>query len=197
LQNKSVKGCEALPGQLSLFAGAMTRPNGFRLEPEFISVDEERELVARIRELQLTPFHFGAVEGKRRVASFGWHHNYSLQQLEAAGEVPDRLLPFALRIDTFGRLPHGAIQQVLCTEYETGAGIGWHRDKPYFDQVFGSHLHRRASSVSGAGLVPNGSGRRSRSNRDRSIGFPASLGPTGRTASRRWTSGASPLHFGP
>jgi alkylated DNA repair dioxygenase AlkB len=34
----------------------------------------------------------------------------------------------------------GAVRQVLCTEYETGAGIGWHRDKPHFDQVFGLSL---------------------------------------------------------
>jgi alkylated DNA repair dioxygenase AlkB len=29
---------------------------------------------------------------------------------------------------------------VLFTEYEKGTGIGWHRDKPHFDQVFGLSL---------------------------------------------------------
>jgi alkylated DNA repair dioxygenase AlkB len=29
---------------------------------------------------------------------------------------------------------------VLCTEYDTGVGIGWHRDKPHFDRVFGLSL---------------------------------------------------------
>jgi alkylated DNA repair dioxygenase AlkB len=26
------------------------------------------------------------------------------------------------------------------TEYDVGVGIGWHRDKPHFDQVFGQSL---------------------------------------------------------
>ena len=30
--------------------------------------------------------------------------------------------------------------QVLCTEYDVGVGIGWHRDKPHFDRIFGLSL---------------------------------------------------------
>jgi alkylated DNA repair dioxygenase AlkB len=29
---------------------------------------------------------------------------------------------------------------VLCTEYDVGVGIGWHRDKPHFDRIFGLSL---------------------------------------------------------
>jgi alkylated DNA repair dioxygenase AlkB len=29
---------------------------------------------------------------------------------------------------------------VLCTEYAEGVGIGWHRDKPHYDRVFGLSL---------------------------------------------------------
>ena len=32
------------------------------------------------------------------------------------------------------------LQHALVTEYETGAGIGWHRDKKEFDEVFGLSL---------------------------------------------------------
>src|SRR6202042_3097058 len=32
------------------------------------------------------------------------------------------------------------IGQVLCTEYDVGVGIGWHRDKPHFDRIFGLSL---------------------------------------------------------
>ena len=31
-------------------------------------------------------------------------------------------------------------KHALCTEYDVGAGIGWHRDKKHFDQVFGLSL---------------------------------------------------------
>ena len=34
----------------------------------------------------------------------------------------------------------GGIKHALCTEYDVGAGIGWHRDKKHFDQVFGLSL---------------------------------------------------------
>jgi alkylated DNA repair dioxygenase AlkB len=34
-------------------------------------------------------------------------------------------------------LPAGAVQQLL---YEDGVGIGWHRDGPHFDIVFGLSL---------------------------------------------------------
>lgn len=53
---------------------------------------------------------------------------------------PEWLLPFAHRIEEHFQLPNGAIRQFLCTEYEEGTGIGWHRDKPYFDEIFGLSL---------------------------------------------------------
>jgi alkylated DNA repair dioxygenase AlkB len=45
-----------------------------------------------------------------------------------------------MRVEAFGGLPTGAIRQVLVTEYEAGAGFGWHRDKPPFEEVFGLSL---------------------------------------------------------
>jgi alkylated DNA repair dioxygenase AlkB len=126
--------------QLSLFDKKLAQPAGFRLETGFISADEEAELIARIAELPLAPFQFGAFEGKRRVAWFGWRYDYSEQRLQEASALPDWLIPFARRVETFFRLTEGAIQQILCTEYDEGVGIGWHRDKPHFDEVFGLSL---------------------------------------------------------
>ena len=54
--------------------------------------------------------------------------------------MPDWLLPFVQRVERFFRLPDGAIRQVLCTEYDEGVGIGWHRDKPQFEEIFGLSL---------------------------------------------------------
>lgn len=129
-----------MPEQLQLFADETSEPHGFRLLPSFISAQEERALIEHIQGLPLAPFQFGAFEGKRRVASFGWRYNYSLLKLEPANPVPDWLQPFARRIERSFELPDEAIQQVLCTEYDEGTGIGWHRDKPHFDQVFGLSL---------------------------------------------------------
>jgi alkylated DNA repair dioxygenase AlkB len=43
------------------------------------------------------------------------------------------------RVDAFGG-EGTRIAQVLCTEYATGVGIGWHRDRPHFGNVFGLSL---------------------------------------------------------
>jgi alkylated DNA repair dioxygenase AlkB len=126
--------------QLSLFVDKVAQPAGFGVEPDFVSAEEERALIARIGEHPLTPFQFGAFEGKRRVASFGWRYDYSTQKLQQANPVPDWLTPFARRVESLFRLSHSAIQQVLCTEYDEGVGIGWHRDKPHFNEIFGLSL---------------------------------------------------------
>jgi len=129
-----------VPEQLSLFSDPSPATEALRYQPDFISGGDERELVSRIRSLPLEPFQFGAFEGKRRVASFGWRYDYSQQQLKEAENLPPWLMPVVARVETWAGLPAGAIRQALLTEYEAGSGIGWHRDKPHFDQVFGLSL---------------------------------------------------------
>jgi alkylated DNA repair dioxygenase AlkB len=115
-------------------------PAGLRYEPAFVSPDEERALVACVAELPLAPFQFGAFEGKRRVASFGWRYDFSDQRLHAAEPFPSWIVPLVTKVEVFADLPVGAIQHILFTEYEPGAGIGWHRDKANFGLVFGLSL---------------------------------------------------------
>src|ERR1700722_11007823 len=117
--------------QLTLFPAAAAGPQGLQYFPDFVSADTEQELIAHIRALPLQPFQFGAFEGKRRVASFGWRYDYSEQRLLRAETLPDWIAREIPRVEAFGGLLAGAIRQVLFTEYEAGAGIGWHRDKPH------------------------------------------------------------------
>jgi alkylated DNA repair dioxygenase AlkB len=129
-----------MSSQLSLLPVDEPGPQGLRYEPDFVSVDEERELVSRLETLPWAPFQFGVYEGKRRIVSFGWRYDFTHQKLEAADDLPDWIAPFTRRVERFADLPAGAIRHALFTEYDTGAGIGWHRDKPQFDQVFGLSL---------------------------------------------------------
>jgi alkylated DNA repair dioxygenase AlkB len=126
--------------QLGLFPTGALGPQGLRYHPEFISPAAERALIAHVSALPLAPFQFGAFEGKRRVASFGWRYDYGRQRLEQADDLPQWLTPLISGIEALETLPPATIRQVLCTEYEAGAGIGWHRDKPHFDRVFGLSL---------------------------------------------------------
>ncbi len=99
----------------------------------------EQELILGIQTLPLQPFQFGEFEGKRRVASFGFRYDYDFHQLKRAEPIPAWLAEIVANVEMFGG-PATRIQQVLCTEYGVGVGIGWHRDKPHFDEIFGLSL---------------------------------------------------------
>jgi alkylated DNA repair dioxygenase AlkB len=128
-----------LSEQLTLFAGKATPPEGLRYVPDFVSPEAEHELIAHVAALPLQPFQFGQYEGKRRVASFGFRYDYSSRRLEEESPVPAWLGPLVEKIEAFGG-PATHIRQVLCTEYDTGVGIGWHRDRPQFERIFGLSL---------------------------------------------------------
>jgi alkylated DNA repair dioxygenase AlkB len=125
--------------QLALFDKVRPEPEGLRCASDFVSPAIETELIQRIDTLHLQPFQFGEFEGKRRVASFGFRYDYNLRQLKRAEPFPAWLVQIVASVETFGG-PATRIQQVLCTEYGVGVGIGWHRDKPHFDEIFGPSL---------------------------------------------------------
>jgi alkylated DNA repair dioxygenase AlkB len=108
--------------------------------PAFLSSEEEGALVEHIRRLALEPFQFGEYEGKRRTSSFGFRYDFTHQRLEAAAPLPDWLMPMLLKVEQERGLAAGSIAHALVTEYAAGAGIGWHRDKKAFDEVFGISL---------------------------------------------------------
>ena len=123
--------------KLDLFASAA--PEGLSYVEDFVSPAEEEDLIGEIAALPLQPFQFGRYEGKRRVASFGFSYDYTLRRLQAAKPIPGWLGSLIRRVEAFAC--HATrIEQVLCTEYDLGVGIGWHRDKPHFDRVFGLSL---------------------------------------------------------
>jgi alkylated DNA repair dioxygenase AlkB len=129
----------ALSEQLAFFSEFSGAPQGLRYAAEFISPSTEQELIAHIASLPLQPFQFGQYEGKRRVASFGFRYDYTLRRLQEAEPIPEWLGPIISQVEAFGGRST-QVRQILCTEYDTGVGIGWHRDKPHFDRVFGMSL---------------------------------------------------------
>lgn len=126
--------------QLGLFAEPDAGPAGLRYRDNFIDAATEQALIGRIAALPLQRFQFGAFEGNRRVASFGYRYDYALQRLTEADPIPDWLLPVARQVEDWARLPQGSVRQVLCTDYDIGVGIGWHRDKPHFGEILGLSL---------------------------------------------------------
>jgi alkylated DNA repair dioxygenase AlkB len=115
-------------------------PPGFLYCSEAITLDEELRLLERIADLPLKEFQFHGFEGKRRVVSFGWRYDFSEHKALPADPIPDFLLETHRTVQAASgfALPH--LAQVLVTEYSSGAAIGWHKDRPFFEDVMGVSL---------------------------------------------------------
>jgi alkylated DNA repair dioxygenase AlkB len=127
--------------QLKLFDVAPSLPEGMRYQEGLVTPREERELVAFIEGLPLKPFEFaGGFRGNRRVLSFGWRYDYQAQRAVEADAMPNELAALRDKVARFTGIPATSFQQALVTEYSTGAGIGWHKDKAMFGEIVGVSL---------------------------------------------------------
>ena len=121
--------------EYDLFDGAPTSPSGFSYWPDAVSPDEEAAWVQQIEALPLKPFEFHGYLGKRRIVSFGWRYDYRGRALRESEPIPVFLEPMRQRAANITGIDVQRLQQALVTEYDTGVTIGWHRDKPMFEEV--------------------------------------------------------------
>jgi alkylated DNA repair dioxygenase AlkB len=110
---------------------------GLEYKPDFLTDAEHDDLLAHLSLLNLAPFQFHGWEGKRRTQSFGWHYDFNDATFMRADPFPDWLLPIRDKAAAFARLPSEAFVHALLARYDPGAGIGWHKDRPVFEQVVG------------------------------------------------------------
>ena len=110
-------------------------PDGFEYRPGLVMPPEEAELVERFQALEFKPFEFHGYFGNRRVVSFGWQYDFAASRVRPAQDLPAFLLPLRDHAAAFAGLDPMALEHALVTEYSPGAGIGWHRDKPMFEDV--------------------------------------------------------------
>jgi alkylated DNA repair dioxygenase AlkB len=115
-------------------------PAGFRYAPELIDASEETRLVEAFADLPFREFEFHGFLGKRRVVPFGFRYDYNGGGLQTAAPMPDFLLPLRERAAAFAGLPPDRLAHALVTEYRPGTSIGWHRDRPHYDDVIGISL---------------------------------------------------------
>ena len=74
------------------------------------------------------------------MVGFGLRYDYDRRAVVEAAPIPDFLMPLRDKVAAFAGRPASAFAQVLINEYREGAGIGWHRDKPHFEEVAGVSL---------------------------------------------------------
>ena len=115
-------------------------PAGFRYAADIIGREEEAKLITAFEALPFVPFEFRGYAGRRAVIYFGLRYDFDAGQVAAAEPIPDFLLPLRDKAAAFAGLPAEAFEHLLINRYEAGAGIGWHRDRPQFEDVVGVSL---------------------------------------------------------
>jgi alkylated DNA repair dioxygenase AlkB len=134
LRPSSTSGSEDLFG----FSGRL--PEGFRYQADLLAVPEAELLARDLAGMPFKPFDFHGYQANRQVVAYGFRYDYGRREVVEAGPLPPILVFLRQKIaEAFDR-PAEAFQQVLINEYRAGAGIGWHRDKPEFDEVVGVSL---------------------------------------------------------
>jgi alkylated DNA repair dioxygenase AlkB len=113
---------------------------GLATAEEFVTIAEEQALIAAIDHETLTPFQFHQWTGKRLTHSFGWSYDFQTGALTQAEPLPAWLLPVRDRAAAFARLAPQDLVQALLIRYDPGAGIGWHKDRPIYQDIIGLSL---------------------------------------------------------
>ncbi|HYG04527.1 MAG TPA: alpha-ketoglutarate-dependent dioxygenase AlkB [Chryseosolibacter sp.] len=126
---------------LSLFPEeAQNAPAGFDYLPEFLSAQEEMNLLEEIRKIPLHTFVFQGYEAKRKVASFGYDYSFDDRALSKGKPIPEGFHDVVAKAASALSLSIDAFAELLITEYPAGAVINWHRDAPPFDVIAGISL---------------------------------------------------------
>ncbi|OZI26481.1 2OG-Fe(II) oxygenase [Bordetella genomosp. 9] len=115
-------------------------PAGPVVMQDILGVAEEHRLLAALQAVELQPFRFQQWEGRRLTRTYGWKYDFGAGTFEPAEAIPGFLLPLRERAAAFAGLEAPLFVQALVTLYEPGAGIGWHRDRPEFEDVIGISL---------------------------------------------------------
>jgi alkylated DNA repair dioxygenase AlkB len=129
-----------LTGQLDLLAPDPVPIEGFSYQADLVSSALEAALITDIAKLEFKEFEFHGFHGKRRVVSFGIRYDFADHRTHLAPQIPAFLHPIRARAAGFAGVHPLALRHALVTEYQPGAAIGWHRDRPVFRDVVGISL---------------------------------------------------------
>jgi len=128
------------PQQAGLFADAPALPEGFVYQPQFITLDEERALLAAIERLPLEEARYKEYTARRRVAYFGHDYDFSKNRLGEAPPIPAFLEPLRTKLARWTGVAPGDFVTALVAEYRAGTPLGWHRDAPDYERIAGVSL---------------------------------------------------------
>ena len=115
-------------------------PEGLLYQPDFLSMQEESELLRIFSTLEFQAFDFHGYTARRRVLEFGLEYDFTSRKATPTQNFPEFLAVIRERAAAFAELPQASLVEGMVSEYPPGAPIGWHRDAPQFGTIIGISL---------------------------------------------------------
>jgi len=107
-------------------------PEGLVYRDEFVTPEEEDDLLGLFGEIEFRTVEMRGQVAKRTVRHFGLDYDYERGDLVPAEPIPDEMRWLRNRCAELMERDPEDLVQVLVSRYPEGAGIGWHRDAPMF-----------------------------------------------------------------
>jgi alkylated DNA repair dioxygenase AlkB len=111
-------------------------PTGLVYRPDFITPEEEAEILSYIEFLPLEEAEYGEYTAKRRHFGFGWGYDHEKKFIPGP-PLPPFLRTLQRRIAKWLDISPSRVVEALINEYSPGAPIGWHRDNEAFEHIVG------------------------------------------------------------
>jgi alkylated DNA repair dioxygenase AlkB len=108
------------------------RPEGLEYRDDFVSADEERDLLSVLSSMEFRAVVMRGQAARRTVRHFGLDYDYETGELVPADPLPAAMLWLRDRSAALMEREPDDLAQILVSRYPPGAGIGWHRDAPMF-----------------------------------------------------------------
>lgn len=124
--------------QVEIFPPAL--PRGLSYREDFITTDEEQQLLSEIQRLALQEARYRQYTARRRTVNYGFSYDFTHLQSKPAPAIPDFLTPLRTRAAEWVGVQPADFVQALIAEYQPGTPLGWHRDVPDFEVVVGISL---------------------------------------------------------
>jgi alkylated DNA repair dioxygenase AlkB len=110
----------------------MTEPEGLHYQDDFLTEDEERQVLDVLEALDFRTLSMRGQVAKRTVRHFGLDYAYETGEVVEGDPLPAELEWVRERIAALIERDPEDLVQILVSRYPDGAGIGWHRDAPMF-----------------------------------------------------------------
>lgn len=115
-------------------------PTGLVYRPDFITPEEEADLISYIEMLPLEEAEYGEYTSQRRHFGFGWGYDDETKEFIPGPPLPPFLRLVQRRIAKWLDISPARVVEALVNEYTPGSPIGWHRDNEAFEHIVGLSL---------------------------------------------------------